>query len=291
MCSSSAGSALLSSARDASHATSVRGPPALDRGAAGSPELARQYDELACAKKQQVLLYAKRVLDSCPPPPCSRGADGIWEIIITEEARATLDELQHAISVVMPEEGVFATALNRRGPRACRVPPDASFRVRMHDGAIVAELHRNEIPEDLAAQWSDIENHHKAHADMWGLGCEAEPTTNIERTRAAFRTASGAAGYRIQKGMRVHEFGPRSGVVGNKLDVTYTNCEGRTVYNFGIGGCPIERHKHSSDIMELLAPGGAQLLSCLVGSYERHVVSFMQSKRFPSSVSEALLSR
>ena len=265
--------------------TSVRGAPARDRGAAGPPELARQYDKLACAKKNKVLEYAQRVVDSCGPPPCARGADGLLEITITEEARATLDELQDSISVVMPEAGAFATVLNRRGPRACRVPPDESFRVRMHDGAIVAELHRNEIPEELATGWSDVEMHHKEHADMWGLGCEAEPTTNLERTAAAFKNAKGAAAYRIQQGMTVHSFGPRGGHVGNKLNVTYTNREGRTVKNFGIGGCPIERHKYSSDIFERVAPRGAQLLRSLVCSYEQRVVSFMESKGFPTQVS------
>ena len=96
----------------------MRGAPARDRGAAGPPELARQYDKLACAKKNKVLEYAQRVVDSCGPPPCARGADGLLEITITEEARATLDELQDSISVVMPEAGAFATVLNRRGPRA-----------------------------------------------------------------------------------------------------------------------------------------------------------------------------
>ena len=264
--------------------TSVRGAPSMDRGAAGPQELARQYDKLANSKKEKVLSYAERVVKSCGPPPCSRGADGMLEIVITEDARATLDELQDSISVVMPEVGIFATCLNRRGPRACRVPPDESFRVVMHDGAIVAELHRNEIPSTLAAGWTDIEEYHRTHADMWGLGCEAEPTTNLERTAAAFRTAKGAAGYAIQKGMTVHNFAPRGGHVGNKLTVTYTNRDGRTVKNFGIGGCPIERHKYSFDIFERMAPRGAELLKCLVRSYERRVVSFMESKSFPATV-------
>jgi hypothetical protein len=246
--------------------------------------MARQYVELANRKKDKVLAYAQRVLQSCGPPPCARGVDGMLEITITEEARATLEELQDSINVVMPEAGAFAVCLNRRGPRACRVPADESFRVLMHDGAIVAEVHRKEIPEPLAAGWRDVAEHHKQHADMWGLGCEAEPTTNLERTAAAFKTAKGAAGFAIQKGMRVHSFGPRGGHVGNKLTVTYTNRDGRTVQNFGIGGCPIERHKWSSDIYERIHPRGGLLLRCLLRSYERRVVSFMEAKRFPATV-------
>jgi hypothetical protein len=276
--------AISTTSGSTSGATSARGAPAVDRGAAGPQELARQYDEIARTKKNKVLQYAQRVLDECGVPPCARGADGLLEITITEEARATLDELQDSISVVMPEVGAFATCLNRRGPRSCQVPPHESFRVVTQDGAIVAELHRNEIPEELAAGWRDVNNHHKKHADMWCLGCEAEPTTNLERTAAAFKTEEGAAGYRIQKGMVVHEFGPRGGHVGNKLTVTYTNRDGRTVKNFGIGGCPIERHKYSSDILELLPGCGAQLLRCLEGSYERRVVSFMTAKGFPATV-------
>ena len=63
---------------------------------------------LANRKKDKVLAYAQRVLQSCGPPPCARGVDGMLEITITEEARATLEELQDSINVVMPEAGAFA---------------------------------------------------------------------------------------------------------------------------------------------------------------------------------------
>uniref|UniRef100_A0A7S2DVR3 Uncharacterized protein n=1 Tax=Haptolina brevifila TaxID=156173 RepID=A0A7S2DVR3_9EUKA len=187
----------------------------------------------------------------------------------------------------MPEAGAFGTALNWRSARGCGLEPTESYHVVLTDGTIVAAVIRNYIPEELAVGWVELEEHHKEHADMWGLGCEAEPDTNIERTAAALKHAKGAAGYRIQKGMTVHSFGPRGGDVSNKLTITYTNCQGRTVCNFGIGGCPIERHQHSRRSLDYLynPPSRAsRLLECLEHGYAEHVKLFMKQKGFPTQV-------
>ena len=271
-------------------ASSVRGPPRVDPGAAGLPGLAREYEAKAKQRRQCIQAYAKRVL-AASRPTVTIGADGVRDVTIGEDSRASVDEVQCAVSHVMPEEGDFATALNWRGFRACGLQPQDSYRLRTADGAVIAFVGRNYIPAELAAAWPAVEQHHSEHADMWCLGCEAEPDTNLERTAAAFKSAAGAAGYRIQKGMRVHEFGPRNGDTDNKLVVTYTNREGRTVENFGIGGCPIERHHHNHHSLDLLReqPRAAGLLQCLESAFEEHVVHFLEQKGFPALVSSCLL--
>jgi hypothetical protein len=53
--------------------------------------------------------------------------------------------------------------------------PNESYRVRGEDGKILLMVVRNWVPQDISAAWADIEAHHERHADMWGLGCEADP--------------------------------------------------------------------------------------------------------------------
>lgn len=265
-----------------------RGPPKVDAGAAGPKEVARAYDEAAHNKLEQVQKYAERLLRE-PPLRCSRRVGDLPEIRIPESARATLDEVAAGLSVVVPEQQAAATALNRRGPRACGLRPDESFCLRMHDGSIVALVLRDCVPHELSAAWPDVVAHHRSNANMWGLGCEAEPTTNIERTAAALKTSAGSAGYRIQEGMTVHSFGPRNGDVTNKLTITYTNADGRTVENFGIGGCPIERHHHPPASIAALRTQSARadaLLACLQDAYQRHAKLFMKQKGFPQEVTQ-----
>ena len=274
-------------AATAAVARRCRGPPMMDAGAAGPKEVARAYDAAARSKLEQVQKYAERLLRE-PPLRCSRRIGELPEIFIPESARATLDEIDAGLSIVVPEQQAAATALNRRGSRACGLQPDESFCLRMHDGSIAALVLRNYIPHELAAAWPDVAEHHRRHATMWGLGCEAEPPTNIERTTAALKTASGSAGYRIQDGMRVHSFGPRNGEVTNKLTITYTNADGRLVENFGIGGCPIERHHHPAASLDKLCARSARaeaLLACLRDGYKTHARRFMTQKGFPPEVS------
>ena len=271
---------------------SRRGAPRVAAGAAGDAAVARAYEEQARKRQAVVQEYAGRILRSCPKPSLGRGIDGVRTLTITDEMRATVDEVNAVTSCVMPEAGAFGTALNWRSARGCGLEPTESYHVVLTDGTIVAAVIRNYIPEELAVGWVELEEHHKEHADMWGLGCEAEPDTNIERTAAALKHAKGAAGYRIQKGMTVHSFGPRGGDVSNKLTITYTNCQGRTVCNFGIGGCPIERHQHSRRSLDYLynPPSRAsRLLECLEHGYAEHVKLFMKQKGFPTQVCIALL--
>ena len=175
----------------------------MDVGAAGDSAVARAYDSVARAKLDKVQDYAQRLLSE-PPLRCERRGTDMPEVTIPASARATLEEIAAALNVVLPEQQAAATVLNRRSPRACGLLPAESFRLLADDGAIIAVVLRNYIPHELSAAWPEVEQHHRLHANMWGLGCEAEPTTNIERTTAAFKTAAGSAGYRIQEGMQVH---------------------------------------------------------------------------------------
>jgi hypothetical protein len=265
---------------------SVRGPPALDAGVAGDPAVARACEVQAHARQLNVQKYAERLLQEAARPTVRVGTDGVKEILIADAARATVDEVEKAIPCVMPERAAFATALNRRSARACGLQPDESYRIVTEDGKIMAQVLRNVIPAELAAAWPDVEQHHERHADMWALGCEADPDPNIERTVAALKHAKGAAGFRIQKGMTVHAIEPRSGVIGNKFAVTYTNNEGRKVEGFGVGGCPIERHHHTPRQLDELHSNARSraLLQSLHSVYAMHVVPFLQQAQFPSEV-------
>ena len=237
-------------------------------------------------RQKLVQEYAARVLRDAARPSVVR-SDGSIDITINEAARASVDEVDSIKSCVMPEVGEFAKALNWRSPRGCGLKPEESYTLRAADGAIIAKVVRNCIPAEMTVGWLDIENHHKEHADLWCLGCEAEPDTNLQRTAAAFKHSKGAAGYRIQKGMTVHEFGPRAGDTSNKLVVTYTNRDGRVIKDFGIGGCPIERHHHSEKSISLLhqtRPTAGCLLDCLEKVYTQHVTDFMEQKCFPPEV-------
>jgi hypothetical protein len=253
---------------------------------AGDPAVARAYNKEARERQEDVQRYAERVLRAASKPVVRTGVDGVQEIIIADDARATVDEVEKAIHCVMPERAAFATALSRRGPRVCGLKEDTSYRIVTEDGKIMAHVVRNAIPAELAAAWPDIEAHHDLHADMWGLGCEADPDPNVERTIAAMKHAKGAAGYRIQSGMTVHKVEPRSGVIGNKFAVTYTNREGRLVQGFGVGGCPIERHHHSSKQLDILHSNAraSALLQCLHAEYAKHVIPFLHQAQFPSEV-------
>ena len=68
------------------------------------------------------------------------GVDGVKEVIILDAARATVDEVEQVIHCVMPERAAFAMALDRRGPRACGLQPDESYRVVTENGKIMAQV-------------------------------------------------------------------------------------------------------------------------------------------------------
>ena len=69
----------------------------------------------------------------------------------------------------------------------------------------------------------------------WGLGCEAEPCTNMERIVASLKTPKGAKGFGIDGGCEVQQLQARSDNPSNKPVVKYINKEDQTI-TWGLGG-------------------------------------------------------
>ena len=200
--------------------------------------LIKSYQAKAREAKKALLEYAARVdglFEKAPSlvqgPVESEG--GLQAVVLTEKSRATPAELESFLHVAMAEEGAFARALNRRGPRAAKL--DSSYELRTHDGVLIAVLLRDAIPDELAVGWAHMQAVHERRGKLWGLGCEAEQSTNLERTVAAFKTAPGAAAYRIVDRFTVKAIEARGGDTDNKPQVIYDNPDGREI-TFGIGG-------------------------------------------------------
>lgn len=64
--------------------------------------IARAYNDLAHQRREAVLQYSDRVLRRASKPTVHRGDDGFVDIIIHDDARATVEEVKAVISCVMP---------------------------------------------------------------------------------------------------------------------------------------------------------------------------------------------
>lgn len=223
--------------------------------------------------------------------PQLEGPTGSLPIVrISEEARATEEEVAGMIGVVACEKGAFAQAINKRNSRAVGLSDSESFAVCYPDGSIAALVLRDKLSPEGAAAWKEFEGIHDAIAVPWALGCEAEANTDPQRVLASLKTPEGAAGLRIVGGFHVSSIGARSGNTDNKLMVTYTNREGKEIV-FGTGGCPVDRHRYSSTEVEHIYdrhPAVAALLGELRELYAEHTLPFMRAKGFPAEVIDGL---
>jgi hypothetical protein len=100
------------------------------------------------------------------------------------------------------------------------VAADEEFSLETENGQLMALVCPGAISEEGALHWTHFSQYHVSHPGPWCLGCEAEPSPNIERTVATLKQPEGAAGFRVVQGFKVHAVGPRSGVLGNKCELT-----------------------------------------------------------------------
>lgn len=188
----------------------LKGTPKLPDGPAFAASDQQECIRERAARVAALQTYASRVSALRERPELLRSHFGLPEVVISDESRASVVEVEAMLKATSPEQHSFGETLNRRGYRSVGLGPNDSFHVVADDGSTMATVLRGALTMRHAHALQELLRCHLLCSAGWPFGCEADLCPDMERITHGLKCSKSCAGLKVVTDFEVHKIAFRS---------------------------------------------------------------------------------